>query len=175
MGDVRFRTTLGVALVCAIVFAWTGGHAGAQSTASHQDQAAAHGNPLVPASNAALVDLMTKNFEHMNKLEPIPIAVVHDGNSDVDLQTWPGSLITEKLKHVEIECGVEFRPVSMDSDYRVLLALGKPGTENLIVREDIVRQKYFKELRRLLGSDQRRIGVRVEFFSRREWSLTIPE
>src|SRR5262249_51534888 len=122
---------------------------------------AAHGNLLVPASNTALVDLMTKNFEHMNKLEPIPIAVVHDGNSDVDLQTWPGSLITEKLKHVEIECGVEFRPVSMDSDYRVLLALGKTGPENLIVREDIVRQTYLKELRRLLGSDQKKISITI--------------
>ncbi|MGO8918687.1 MAG: hypothetical protein ACLQJR_22530 [Stellaceae bacterium] len=120
-----------------------------QSAIRYQHQAP--NGPLIPASNAALVAVLTKNFYVLRKIEPTTVAVVHDADSDLDLATWPGRLIAEKLKLVEAECGEQFRPVSLRQNYRVLLVLGKLGSDRMVSGEKVVRESALRELHRLLG------------------------
>jgi len=124
--------------------------------ASANDGAVSQGitdeRPLKPASNEAIIALLVKRFWVLQKLEPIPIAVTYNGVSDLDLQTWPGRLIVEKIRSIELECGLQYRFVSLSDDYRALLSLGTVGPDGLVAGEQSRRDKALGQLRQLLGA-----------------------
>jgi hypothetical protein len=100
------------------------------------------------ATNDELVDLIARNAKFLIKPEPILFVVIDGQARKVDLDTWPGRLIAEKIRLAETECGVPMRPVSLDANYTMLIVLGVARSPIPTERERMSRVEA--ELQRLV-------------------------
>lgn len=101
------------------------------------------------ATNPELTQFLSVELNRLRKVTPQRLAIVHNGTDDIDLQSWPGTAIAEKIRHYNEDCSAPIVVVPVRAEnYDRAIVLWDSGADSRNITS-IARIK--RELERTLG------------------------